>query len=217
VSRRLLINGGCLLLLCIPATLWAQEGRRQGFWIGAGAGPAFAQIDCNRCGPLFEGDAWAGGTGYGGFLAMGGTAGPNLLIGGEVNAYLRSSTSRVWDSFYARDSSLEREAILGTVALVAQFYPISGAPAFLKGGFGFGHYELGTRSQLPLGEVQWSHDSSGWALQAGLGYDLLLSAQTAVVPFANVVQLSTKGVEWVGGSGPTSPRYVQLGIGLYRY
>jgi hypothetical protein len=216
VHRRLLISGGCLILLGTPATLWAQE-HRQGLWVGAGVGPAFSQIDCSRCGPLFEGDAWAGGTGYGGFLALGGTVGPNLLIGGELNTYLRSSTSRAWDSLFVRESSLEREAILGTVALVAQFYPVSGGPAFLKGGVGFGHYGLGTRSQLPLGEVQWSHDSSGWALQAGLGYDLLLSARVAMVPFANVVQLSTKGVEWVGGSGPTSPRYVQLGVGIYRY
>jgi hypothetical protein len=217
VNKLLLIGAAVVSLVGSPATLWTQEGYREGLWMAAGGGPGYAQIDCSRCGFLSTDDAWHGGTGWGGYLAVGSTYGSHLLYGGELNAYLRSSSTRVWDSLYGRERTLERETLLGTAALLVQFYPHSATPAFLKAGLGYGHYALGTRSHLPGGVVDWSHDSSGGALQAGAGYDLLLNRRIALVPFASIVQLLTRSAEWVEGAGPSNPRYVQIGVGVHRY
>jgi len=221
VHKRLPIIAGLISLLGSPATLWTQEGPatqyRQGLWIGAGIGPSHAQMDCSLCGSLSANDAWKGGTGYGGFFAIGGTPRSNLLLGGELNVYFRSSSTQEWDELFGREYTLERETLLGTAAFVVQFYPLSAAPAFLKGGVGLGHYALLTRSQVMGGMLEFSHDSNGWALQAGAGYDLLLNRRLALVPFASVVQLFTESAQWEGGSGPSNPRYVQFGVGLHRY
>jgi hypothetical protein len=58
-------------------------------------------------------------------------------------------------------------------------------------------------------------------VQAGVGYDLLLTRRFALVPFANVAQMFAESVEGLGFDevvvGPSNPRYLQLGLGFQWY
>jgi hypothetical protein len=222
VHARILATLGFVCLLAAPQGLSAQDDApaapyRQGFWIGFGLGPGHTQSACSRCGPLAAGDAWEGGTGLGMYIAAGGTPRPNLLVGGEINGYYRESSSGA--------ILQEREMVFATASVVSQWYPWRDAPIFLKGGAGFASYQLIDRSHSSVwGDrlvYETTIESPGWALQAGVGYDLLLTRRFALVPFANVVQVFAEGVE---GSvfdevvvGPSNPRYLQFGLGFQWY
>jgi hypothetical protein len=210
-----------LLCLLAATTAAAQDGAapsayRQGVWIGFGLGPGHARLDCGRCGDLPDGDAWRGGAGHSGFLAIGGTPRRDLLVGGEVNFYVLRSSDRPWSDLYGRSYDVEQEALLGTANVTVQLYPLVGSPLFVRGGAGYGFSSLSTRVDL-IGPVEWSHDSDGASLLAGLGYDVVVGGSYAVVPFAGVVQLLARGARWEGGSGPANPRYAQVGVALVRY
>src|SRR5687768_14592353 len=110
--------GRCLavllaLLLAAPASAQNDLARR-GFWIGFGAGPGFASLDCDECGPLAERGPWEGGTGMYFSFALGGTVRDNLLLGGELSGWARVE--------------LEQEAAInasiGALSFVMQYYPL---------------------------------------------------------------------------------------------
>jgi hypothetical protein len=212
--KRLLLVASLVSLLGSPGSLAGQESStpdyRSGFWIGFGLGPGHAQIDCSACGPIPAGDPWAGGTGLSAYLVMGGTPRPNLLLGGELNMYGKESPSS------------EREALLGSVALVAQYYPFASSQAFIRGGAGFGHYFLTSHyyTHSFLGRTASGLESTGFAVQGGAGYDLLLTRRLALVPFANLVKLLATG-EIDAGTGaalsPSNPWYAHFGVGLHWY
>jgi hypothetical protein len=151
------------------------------------------------------------------YLAAGGTPRPNLLVGGEINGYYRQSASEA--------ISHEREMVFSTASVVAQWYPVRDARIFLKGGAGYGSYQLIDRSRTPGWTREWVHENTienlGWSVQAGAGYDLLLTRRFALVPFANVVQMFAESVEGLGFDevvvGPSNPRYMQLGLGFQWY
>jgi hypothetical protein len=192
-------------LVASPAGLAAQEPPaaqyRQGFWVGFGLGPGHGQIDCARCGPLQPGDPWEGGSGVGFYLAMGGTPRPNLLVGGELNGYGK------------RNDAQSRDATLAGAGVVLQYYPLAAGRFYLKGGAGIGGSNLAGGNGLI--------ESTGWTLQAGAGYDVLLGRRFALVPFGNLVQLFSAGEQGQNQGqvvfGPRNPRYVQLGLGFHWY
>lgn len=195
-----------LFLLGEGAGLHAQstaggQDPRDGIWFGFGAGAAHASIDCTPCAPLLPNDPWEGGTGFGFYLVLGGAVRPNLLLGGAVNVYGK------------RNNSLQRDATLGGISAVAQFYPLSTAGLYIKGGTGVGGSILAGGPGL----IQ----SGGWLLQGGAGYDVRLGGRFALAPFANFVQLFSAGAEGrnqgVRARGPRNPRYVQIGIGAHWY
>jgi hypothetical protein len=196
---------GLLVLTLAPGGAAAQQPGmqyRQGFWIGFGLGPGVGQIDCERCGPLVDNDPWDGGTGVGFYLAMGGTPRPNLLVGGEINGYGR------------RNDAQNREATLSMAGVVVQFYPAPASRLFLKGNAGFGGYRLAGAGDSVI-------EGQGWALQAGVGYDLLLTRRFALVPHVNVVQVFAESAEGRNQGqavfGPENPRYLQFGLGFQWY
>jgi len=212
--NRLTIGAMIVGLLFSSAVLPAQESSsspyREGFWIGFGFGPGHAQIDCSACGPRAAGDPWDGGSGMTVYVAAGGTARPNLLVGGEVNQYLKESNSS------------EREASLASASLVAQYYPVKESRVFVRGGAGFGHYSLVSYYYLDsfMGRTSAGLSSFGYAVQAGVGYDLVLGRRLALVPFANGVQIFAEGERdsMTGAAvAPSNPRFVHLGIGLHWY
>jgi hypothetical protein len=202
---RTLLLAALVGLLSSPHAVAAQAmpgaQYRQGFWIGFGLGPGHGQIDCARCGPLLPNDPWEGGAGIGFYLAMGGTPRPNLLVGGEVNGYGK------------RNESQNRDATLASAGVVAQYYPITTGRFYLKGGAGLGGSNLAGGNGLI--------ESTGWSLQGGAGYDLLLGRRFALVPFAHVVQVFSEGDQGHNQGqvafGPRNPRYVQYGLGFHWY
>jgi hypothetical protein len=174
---------------------------RQGFWIGFGLGPAYGQIDCARCGPLLPDDPWAGGPGISFYLAVGGTPRPNLLVGAELNSYVK------------RNDELGRDATLGNAGVVFQYYPQSTGRLYLKGGAGSGGSLMAGGNGLI--------ESTGWGLQLGGGYDVLTGSRFALAPFGNIVILRSEGDQGQNRGepafGPRNPRYLQLGVGFHWY
>jgi hypothetical protein len=178
-----------------------ETSYRNGFWIGFGVGATYAQIDCSTCGPLLPDDPWEGGLGSGWYLAMGSGLSANLLLGGELNLYGK------------RNSSLQRDATLGSLAVVLQYYPLAASGFYLKSGAGFGGSIMAGGPGLI--------ESGGWATQVGVGYDLPIGRRFAVGPFANLVYVFSEGSvgnnQAVPAQGPRNPRYGQLGLGFHWY
>lgn len=212
--KRLLMVISLVSLLGSPTMSWTQDAAtpryREGFWIGFGLGPGHAQIDCQVCGPLPAGDPWGGGAGMSAYLALGGTPRPDLLIGGELNTYGKIT------------STSDRQATLGSVALVAQYYPASNSRMFLRGGAGIGHFFLISHYYLDsfMGRTASGLEGVGWAVQGGAGYDVLLGSRLALVPFVSAVQILAAGERdptTGAAQGPNHPRYVHAGIGLHWY
>jgi hypothetical protein len=205
----------CLALLCavgIATPLRAQDpgSYRDGFWVAIGTGPAYAQIDCSACGSRPAGDPWDGGSGWTGYAALGGTLRQNLLVGAELNSYYKGS------------SSSERDATLGTLTLAVQYYPDAASRVFVKAGAGLGFYSLVSHYYLDsfMGRTASGLDSFGFAAQAGVGYDVMLTKNLALVPSANIVQVLARGErDDVTGAAlaPSHPRFLQVGIGFHWY
>ncbi len=203
---RILVVFTTLVLFGGGAGLYAQDpavgqNQREGFWIGFGVAAAQGYIDCSPCGPLLPNDPWEGGSGFGLYVALGSTVAPNLLLGGELNVYGK------------RNSAQQRDATLGGLSAVAQFYPLSGSGLYLKGGAGVGGSIMAGGGGLI--------ESGGWAAQGGAGYDVRLGRRFALAPFANFVQVFSGGAEGrnqgVPARGPRNPRYVQVGVGAHWY
>jgi hypothetical protein len=206
INPCLLIFFSVLLLSGAGMPLLAQSGvanqpLRSRFWIGFGAGAAWSSIDCGSCGPLLPNDPWEGGSGFGWYLAMGGTLQPNILVGGELNMYGN------------RNSEQQRDATLGGLSAVLQYYPLPASELYLKGGAGLVASILAGGPGLI--------ESGGWMAQVGAGYDVRSGRRFAISPFATFVQVLSEGAEGrnqgVPAQGPRNPRYLQFGVGLHWY
>jgi len=198
VSLLVVLGGGT----AVHAQGAAEElSYREGFWFAFGIGATHADVDCSPCGPLLPDDPWEGGRGFGLYLSMGGTLSANLLLGGELNLYGRRSTSQ------------KRDATLGALVAVVQYYPADASGLYLKSGAGFGGSIMAGGPGLI--------ESGGWAVQGGAGYHLDLGRRFALTPFANLVQVFSAGSpgenQGVPARGPRNPRYAQVGLGLHWY
>jgi hypothetical protein len=153
-----------------PGRAQAQEA------MGAGLGAGFDRVFCEIC----DGSVQAGWSGY---LRLGGTVSPRLLLGGELTGWLRG-----------------REGVtqsMGAVSFVAYWYPAH-TNLYLKGGGGV----IGFRSAD--GEDAVTSTTFGPTL--GIGYEQLVSPKVSVVPFFNVLvapsgALRFNGDEVINGVG----------------
>jgi hypothetical protein len=219
MRTRMLFAAALFSLVLAPLSLTAQEAPdqryREGFWIGFGLGPAHAQLNCSGCGALPPSDPLNGGAGFSGYLALGGTLRPDLLIGGEISVYSKEGGQQTWS---------EREVVVASTTVVLQYYPAGDSRFFVKGGAGLGHYYV---QEYYLNSF-WGrtassdreYETSGFAVKGGAGYDLLLTRRIALVPSANAVQILASGEKnrAAGASrGPSNPRYVEFGVGLHWY
>jgi hypothetical protein len=195
-----------LILLTGGTVVHAQDAAgeppsREGFWIGFGIGATHARIDCSSCGPLLPDDPWEGGSGVGWYFALGGTLRPNVLLGGELNLYGK------------RNDAQQRDATLGALSAVLQYYPLGASGFYLKGGAGLGASLMAGGGGLI--------ESGGWAAQGGVGYDVRIGRRFALTPFANIVQVFSEGDagrnQGVPARGPPKPRYGQFGLGFHWY
>jgi len=145
------------ILAAVPAA--AQHSQtRQGFWISGG--PSFGSLDlaCDGC----ETDRESGLTLL---LAMGGTAGPGLLIGGQVEGWGKEIGGV--------------DLTVGHLSGVVYWYPRPASGLFLKGGGGLALYSVDAG---PLGE----EEDTGLALHAGVGYDLRVGRNLSLTPATGV-------------------------------
>jgi hypothetical protein len=135
-------------MLPFPAAeeVYAQE--RAGFWTAGGLAAGSQQLgDRPR------------ETGGGGHVAIGGSRGDNLLVGGELNVWLHRGSSPTTQ--------------LGLSA-VAYWYPTT-SRFFLKGALGLAH--------LTFDDLSGRQSDLGVEAGVAIGYDLRLADGFAVRPF----------------------------------
>ena len=149
---------------------------RQGLWMGVGLGAGFDRVFCEIC----DGSVQAGWSGY---LRLGGTVSPRLLLGGELTGWLRSRE--------------EATQTMGAVSFVAYWYPAD-TNLYLKGGGGI----IGFRSA----DGEDAVTSTTFGPNLGLGYEQLVSPRVSIVPFFNVLvapsgTLRFNGDEVISGVG----------------
>lgn len=134
-----------------------QPQERHGFWIGFGGGYGSADVSCDGCANVDRlGSASA-------FLKMGATLRPNLLLGGEVNAW-RKRSSGITET-------------LGNLSVALYVYPWTSLGFFIKGGGGLSSYIASGPGPDLTG--------TGWGLLAGIGYDLRVGRNISITPVTN--------------------------------
>jgi hypothetical protein len=154
---------GGFVMLASPSAWAGHPQERKGFWIGFGAGygSASASADCDGCGGDREGSVT-------GFLKLGGTLNPHVLLGVETN---------VWVKDEGDNTTLTLGAFTGTVTL----YPQAEGGFFLKAGVGASYVS----SEFREGSLSASIDKTGWAVLVGAGYDLRVGRNISLTPCIN--------------------------------
>jgi len=144
-----------LLLVAAPAAAAAQghPQTREGFWIGFGFGYGSLGFECSGCSSDREGA-------FSGYLMMGGTLSPKLLLGGESSAWTKDDGGTM--------------VTAGNVSAVLVFYPNANGGFFLRAGLGWASLDI---------EGLGSETGPGGTL--GLGYDLRLSDKMSISPVVN--------------------------------
>ena len=131
---------------------WAQHPQtREGFWIGFGFGYGSLGFSCDGC----SGTEGAPS----GYLKLGGTLSPNLLIGGETDGWTKSISGTTLTA--------------GNASLALYYYPQATGGFFLRGGVGVAELSGGGSSE------------SGFGLVTGVGYDVRVARNTSITPVAN--------------------------------
>jgi hypothetical protein len=141
----------------------AGRSRRSGFWFGAGVGAGAETFDAR------DGLGWSDGKGGGtGYLKLGGTVTPSLLLGAEA---------QVWAASYYTNPNYDRA--LGSLQGIAQFYPAPQSGFWLKGGLGWALDNLRTYT---TSGVIIDRDLHGTAWSLGLGYDVPVGRSVSITP-----------------------------------
>ena len=177
--------------LLVPAgELFAQRPQaREGFNIGFGFGGGSAGIDCSGCETRRQ-----SGTVF--YLNVGGTINQHLTLGGELNGFGYSSDNE--------------DDTIGSLMMVAHFYPAPAMGFFLAGGAGL------TSLSLDNHVDQVNVTSTGGGVQIGAGYDIRLGRNFSLTPYASFVQgfAAKARVNDVSTSETVKPNYAQIGLGF---
>ncbi|MGH7581386.1 MAG: outer membrane beta-barrel protein [Gemmatimonadales bacterium] len=147
---------GALGLAAAPAAAQHPQAR-DGFWAGVGMGWGSFGLSCDGC----DGVDRTGS--YSGYIKLGGTLRPNLLLGAELNGWHKNEDG----------ASVE----LGNASAAAYWYPMVQSGLFLTGGVGY------SRLSAESGGIGAS--DGGFGLLAGVGYDLRVARTTSLTPVLN--------------------------------
>jgi hypothetical protein len=166
-----------------PGLVEVKEATRRGFWFGLGLGAGGESND-------------VAGSGYSDLfyqptisLRAGGTVGSNLRLGGEFLSWF--------------DEQGDAVASLSSVLFVAQFYPVSAAGFYLKGGLGIGRNAIDFDDGFNVGDT-------GFAGLLGAGYELRLGRRIYLNPTVDLV-----GHRYSGRlDGGYTERLVNFGLGI---
>ena len=149
-----------ILVVGVGGSVLAQRPQtREGFWIGFGFGYGSADLKSPTLDSLGATGREGGATG---FVKLGGTLSKSVLLGGEVNAWVKSVSGVT--------------TTLGNVSAAAYFYPAPQTGFFLKGGVGYGSTRVSNSG---------SATASGFGFVAGVGYDVRVGANVSLTPVAN--------------------------------
>ena len=193
------LAGMALLAVVVASPVVAQaQGAstptRQGFTISLGLGGGSAGLSCNGCDSDRE-------NGLSGYLRMGGTVRPNLIVGGETNGFTKTES----------EAGAEATATISYVSAYAQWLPQPANGFYLKGGLGLGlvNFEV-------TGTISGTMKSKGAGLTLGTGYDWRLAPNFSLTPYANYLFMA-KGDAKVDGTSTgekLGANVLQLGLGV---
>jgi hypothetical protein len=176
---------------CLAGPLAAQglPNSRQGFWIGAGLGAGSVGADCSSC-PADR------STGFSGYLRLGGTVSPSLLVGAETNGWTHSESGQ--------------DQGMGFGSAVLYWYPGSTGALYLKLG-------LGGMSYKSTGGADEVTATAG-AATVGIGYEFRVQSNLSIALFLNSMASAPARFKVNGQVAPTSEdirlNLVQVGMGL---
>lgn len=176
------------LLLLSTSGLSAQRvANHRGVWIGGGLGLGSARLSCTVCRAGRDG-------GTSGYLRVGATVTPQLLIGGEALAWYHSQGNL---SF-----------LLGSIQAVVLLYPMPKSGLYIKTGFGLAQYS----AKDPTDKIS----SQALAGQVGVGYEVAIGRTLSIVPYANFLGTTGADVRFndtVSGLGAKTS-LMQVGVGV---
>ena len=153
VARSLALLSALVVLGASMASAQHPQTRK-GFWIGFGFG--YGSYTCTNCGSVGS---------VSGYLKMGGTLGPHLLLGGETNGWTKSESGSTLST--------------GNASFTGYYYPQPAGGFFLRGGVGF--------STISGSSGSITSSQTGAGATAGAGYDIRVAANTSITPVFNVV------------------------------
>ncbi len=176
------------LLVLSSSGLSAQRvASHAGVWFGGGVGLGSARLSCTVCRAGRDG-------GTSGYLRVGATVTPQILIGGEALAWYHSEGNL---SF-----------LLGSVQAVLFIYPMPKSGLYIKTGFGLAQYS----AKDPTNKIS----SQALAGQVGVGYELAIGRAMSIVPYANFLGTTGADVRFndtVSGLGAKTS-LMQVGVGI---
>ena len=165
----------------------APSNDRAGYSLSLGLGGASTGVSCAGCPTDRE-------NGASGFLRVGKGMSRSVMAGLELNGWNKTE-----NGVTARGTM---------VSAIAQWYPSMTNGFFTKAGAGMGRLE----SKTATDKLQ----STGFAYQLGLGYDMSIARRWSITPYVNY--LSTAGAKAQLNGVDTGEKmdgnYVQYGLGL---
>jgi len=157
MSRSLAIVSA-LLVVGASAASAQRPQTRKGFWIGFGFGWGSYGIG---------GDSVPSGLGrqdsYTGFIKLGGTINPHLLLGAESVAWTKTEGGSTLTA--------------GNLTFSAFYYPQPASGLFLNAGVGFSRVEASSGGS--------SGGNSGPGLTLGAGYDIRVGTNVSITPIVD--------------------------------
>ncbi len=172
-----------------PKAALAQTPYR-GMWLGLGVGAGSTLVTCAVCIEDREG-------GPSGYLRLGGTVSPSVLIGGEGTLWVQNGD--------------EVDKLLGALNGVVLLYPQPGRGFHVKGGVGVLRFEI---SDGP--DPEDTARVTSLDVQLGVGYDVPVSPGYSITPFLNFVASSYGSLEQDNDvlASQVNVTLIQFGIGL---
>jgi hypothetical protein len=185
----------------IPAD--APMYARQGTWFGVGFGAGSASLHCQIC----DNDE-IGSRGTSGYVRVGTTINGRLLVGAEMNGWMRS------------DEAGNQRVV--TLSGNGYWYPNPRHGYYFKGGFGISRYKQWTTNDD--NESTNGLSTGGFTGQVGMGYEMRVNPRMSFVPFINLIgtargTLSTEsndGTHYERNKLPNKANvlFLQLGMGI---
>ena len=176
---------------------------RQGMWFGFGLGAGAASLHCSICG----GDQQTRGTS--GYLRVGTTVTTKLLVGAEVNGWMRAG------------GGADNQRV---VALTGNgyWYPNPRHGYYLKTGFGITRYRQWSKEENS--DVTTGLSTNGLGGQVGAGYEVRVNPKMSFLPYINLVGTANGSMSTVRDDGTRYERnklstgahvlLVQIGVGV---
>jgi hypothetical protein len=146
-----------------------------------------ARLSCSICRAGRDG-------GLSGYLRLGATVTPQLLLGGETTVWYHTAASV--------------DYLLGSIQAVMYLYPLKKSGFYLKTGFGLAQYSAK--------DDQDKVSTQALAGQIGVGYEVAINSGISLVPYANFLGSSGADLKFNStvSSLSANTSLIQVGVGV---